>query len=253
MIEILKVTEIDLNLDQISQIMNAASQARIAGIDKEIDAEKKRDGKSKESLAKIKALEKKKEAMERKAFEQNKKMQIASIITATAVGIMKAYEQGGTLGFFTGAIIAAMGAAQLAIVQGTSFQGGGSAPSAGSDPTKISVGKRRDSVDIAQSQSARGELAYFRGQRGMGSGPENFRPAFYGKKNRAMGGSTGYVVGEQGPELFVPDRPGTIVPADETAEMGAGANVTFNINTIDSTGVEDLLIAQRGNVIKMIR
>ena len=68
-----------------------------------------------------------------------------------------------------------------------------------------------------------------------------------------MGGSTGYVVGEQGPELFVPDRPGTIVPADETSEMGAGANVTFNINTIDATGVEDLLIAQRGNVIGMIR
>tara|TARA_E500000331_G_scaffold297623_1_gene297015 strand:- start:5307 stop:9638 length:4332 start_codon:yes stop_codon:yes gene_type:complete len=246
-------TAIGQTISQISQIMNAASQARIAGIDKEIDAEKKRDGKSKESLAKIKALEKKKEAMERKAFEQNKKMQIASIITATAVGIMKAYEQGGTLGFFTGAIIAAMGAAQLAIVQGTSFQGGGSAPSAGSDPTKISVGKRRDSVDIAKSQSARGELAYFRGERGMGSGPENFRPAFYGKKNRAMGGSTGYVVGEQGPELFVPDRPGTIVPADETSEMGAGANVTFNINTIDATGVEDLLIAQRGNVIGMIR
>ena len=234
--------------------MNAASQARIAGVNREIEAEKKRDGKSKESLAKIKALEKKKEAMERKAFENNKKLQIASIITSTAVGIMKAIEQGGVLGFATGAIIAAMGAAQLAIVQGTSFQGGGSAPSAGSDPSKIAVGKRRDTVDIARSQSARGELAYFRGERGMGSGPEAFRPAFYGKKNRAVGGNTGFVVGEQGPELFMPDRPGTIVPADDTAEMTGGAtNVVFNINTIDSRGVEEMLVEQRGNVIGMIR
>ena len=247
-------TAISSTISQISQIMNAASQARIAGVNREIEAEKKRDGKSKESLAKIKALEKKKEAMERKAFENNKKLQIASIITSTAVGIMKAIEQGGVLGFATGAIIAAMGAAQLAIVQGTSFQGGGSAPSAGSDPSKIAVGKRRDTVDIARSQSARGELAYFRGERGMGSGPEAFRPAFYGKKNRAVGGNTGFVVGEQGPELFMPDRPGTIVPADDTAEMTGGAtNVVFNINTIDSRGVEEMLVEQRGNVIGMIR
>ena len=51
---------------QIGQIMAASSNARIAGIDKEIEAEKKRDGKSKESLAKIKQLEKKKEQEKRK-------------------------------------------------------------------------------------------------------------------------------------------------------------------------------------------
>ena len=38
---------------QIGSIMAAASQAKVAGIDKEIAAEKKRDGKSKESLEKV--------------------------------------------------------------------------------------------------------------------------------------------------------------------------------------------------------
>ena len=240
-------------IGQIAQIQSAASAARVAGIDKEIAAEQKRDGKSKASLAKIKALEAKKEAMKRKAFEANKKMQMAATIASTAAGIMKAYEQGGTIGFVTGAIIAAMGAAQLAVISGTSYSGGGSGASGGGAmPTTVSVGKRGTTTDIAKSKSAGGELAYFRGERGTG-GPENFQRAFYGKKHRAAGGNTGYVVGEQGPELFMPDRPGTIVPSDDVAQMGGGSNVTFNISTVDATGVEDLLVEQQGNIIGMLR
>ena len=68
-----------------------------------------------------------------------------------------------------------------------------------------------------------------------------------------MGGATGYVVGEQGPELFMPDRPGTIVPADDTAAVGGNTNVTFTINAIDASGVEDVLAQQQGNIIGMIR
>ena len=42
-------------------------------------------------------------------------------------------------------------------------------------------------------------------------------------------------------------------PNDDVAEMGGGSNVTFNINTIDATGVEDVLTQQQGNIIGMIR
>jgi len=235
---------------QIGAIMAAASQNKIAGIDREIAAEKKRDGKSKESLAKIKALEAKKVAMQKKQFEINKKIQMASIIANTAAGIMKTIGDTGFFGSPLAMIIAAMGAAQLAVVAGTSFQGGGggAAPSAG--PTSVAIGKRGTTSDLSRSQSARGELAYFRGERGTG-GAENFRPAFYGKKTRATGG---YVVGEQGPELFMPDRPGTIVPADDTAAMAQGVgNVNININAIDASGVEEVLTQQQGNIIAMIR
>ena len=51
----------------------------------------------------------------------------------------------------------------------------------------------------------------------------------------------------------MPDRPGTIVPADDTAAMGGAANVTFTINAIDASGVEDVLSEQQGNIIGMIR
>ena len=51
----------------------------------------------------------------------------------------------------------------------------------------------------------------------------------------------------------MPDRPGTIVPADDTEAMGAAANVNFTINAIDASGVEDVLSEQQGNIIGMIR
>ena len=121
----------------------------------------------------------------------------------------------------------------------------------GGGPTSITAGKRKSTVDIAKSQGGRGELAYMRGESGQG-GPENFTPAFGGYRNRAEGGNTAFMVGEQGPELFVPQRPGRIVPNDDIT-AGGPTNVSFNINTIDASGVEDMLAVQRGNIIGMIR
>jgi len=239
-----------------ASIMAAASQSRIAGIDAEIEAEKKRDGKSKASQQKIKALEKKKEQEKRKAFEQNKKMQMAMTVVSTAAAIMQVMSD-ATAGptwmkIALAVMMGAMGAAQLAIIAGTSYQGGGSA--AGGGVSGISVGgDRRKSTDVSKSKSGAGELAYFRGDQGIG-GPENFRGAFYGRKHRAYGGNAGYVVGEQGPELFMPDRPGTIVPSDDAGSVGgAASNVTFNIHAIDAVGVEDVLVEQQGNIINMLR
>jgi hypothetical protein len=74
-------------MSSINDIMQANSKAKMAGIDQDIEAEKKRDGKSKESVAKIKALEKKKEGIARKAFEMNKKMQIAGALVDTASAV----------------------------------------------------------------------------------------------------------------------------------------------------------------------
>ena len=154
------------------------------------------------------------------------------------------------MGAVLGAMIAAMGMKQISMIKSTTFQGGGDLEASG--PSTVSAGKRRSSVDLAKSQSAAGELSYLRGASGVG-GPENFQPAFYGKKNRAEGGRAGYVVGEQGPELFVPTGPGTIVPNDDVGAMGGATNVTFNISTIDAVGVEQVLTEQQGNIIGMIR
>ena len=238
---------------QVGAIMQASSDAKIATIDKEIAAEKKRDGKSRESVAKIQALERKKEAQKRKAFEQNKKVQMATTVANTAAAIMGALAPpptglGPVYGPILAGVAAAMGALQLSVIAGTSYSGGSSS-AGGNMPSSVSVGQRRNTVDLATSRGGAGELAYMRGESGTGRGATDFRPAFMGyTKTRAAGG---YIVGEQGPELFMPDVPGEIIPSGQGA--GASVNATFNISAIDATGVEDLLNEQKGNIIGMIR
>ena len=240
-------------ISAINQIQQAQANAAVSAIDKEIAAEKRRDGKSKASLAKIKELEAKKEQIKRKAFEKDKKAKMAQTVMATATAVMQTLSQGGFFAIPLAAIVAAMGAAQLAAISSSQYQGGASSVSdAGSAPTTVSLGERRTSTDLAKSQGAAGELAYFRGARGIG-GPENFQPAASGMKYRANGGNTAFMVGEQGPEMFIPERPGTILPADETAQFGPSINANINISALDADGVEDILMNQRGNIIGMLR
>jgi hypothetical protein len=254
-----KIAAVANIIAQVGQIAAASAKQRIAAVDTEINAEKKRDGKSKESLAKIAALEKKKDALKRKEFETNKKMQMAQTIANTAAGVMGVWSGvkdpyiGPNLATAVSAGIIALGAAQLAIIAGTSYQGGGSVGSAPTVTTPtVSVGKRKEGVDLAKTQGGAGELAYFRGQSGTG-GPEDFKPAFMGARYRATGGPTaGYVVGEQGPELFVPETPGQIVPNNEMQQSGP-VTANINISALDASGVEEVLVQQRGNIIGMMR
>jgi len=235
----------------LQSIMAAKSKAAVAGVDNEIAAEKARDGKSAASLAKIKALENKKEKMKKKAFEQNKKMQMAQIVMSTAVAIMSAIQGPPGLPWSAvfGGMAAAMGMAQLSAVASSSYQGGGSSSSAAM-PSAVSVGSRSASVDLAKGNNASGEQAYARGASGTGTGMTNFKPtgAFSGHKGRASGG---YIVGEQGPELFMPEIPGEIIPSGQ--ETGGMTNVNFSISAVDAAGVEELLMNQRGNIIGMLR
>ena len=54
--------------------------------------------------------------------------------------------------------------------------------------------------------------------------------------------------------MFIPDRSGRIAPADETAAMApVTSNVNFNISAVDAAGVEDVLVRQKGHIIRMIR
>ena len=237
-------------LQALGSMQAAQSKAAVSAIDAQIDAEKKRDGKSAGSIAKLAAMEKKKEALKRKAFEQDKKMKMAQTVISTASGIMQAMAHNDPVtGAIMAAMVGAMGAAQLGVISGMTYQGGGTGAGAGGGVTSIAVGQRKSSIDTAKSQSAGGELSYLRGDSGMG-GPENFRPtpAFSGYKNRAAGG---FVVGEQGPEVFMPEVAGDIIPAGQN--MGSNTNVNFSINAVDADGVEDLLVRQRGNIIGMMR
>jgi len=87
------------------------------------------------------------------------------------------------------------------------------------------------------------------------AGAFNFSSLF-----RADGGTvTGnqpYIVGEQGAEVFVPNKTGTIVPNDEIGGSSAGGetnvSVSFNITANDTQGFDDLLDSRRGMIVGII-
>lgn len=240
-------------LNAIGNIQAQAAKRQIGKIDDQIAAEKKRDGQSKKSLEKIKQLEKKKEALKKKEFERDKKMKMAQVVISTATSIAMAAAQTGVLAPFFVPMMVALGAAQIAAIASSTYEGGGtSADSAPAKPSSISAGERSNTVDLARSQSAVGELGYARGESGTGDA-NSFKPAFTGARYRAAGGSAGYVVGEQGPELFMPDTPGTIVPAGDAAAAGGTSNVNISIQALDASSVEEVMLAQRANIIGMIR
>jgi len=82
---------------------------------------------------------------------------------------------------------------------------------------------------------------------------------------RAAGGTVSgnmpYLVGERGPELFMPNSNGNIIPNDKL-NMGGGsdygssamgsANITFNINTVDARDFDKLLMTRQDMIIGMI-
>jgi len=239
----------------VSSIMAANSKAQIAEIDKQIEAEKKRDGKSADSLNKIKGMEKKKEAMERKAFERNKKMQMAQTVANTAasiMGVMSGVKDpfvSAPLAIAQAAMFAVMGAAQLAVISKQKYDGGST--SVEKPQTNLSIGKRSNAVDVSRGATA-GELNYLRGGRttgqNLGGAGGSLPGAAMGRKGYADGG---VVVGERGPEVISPTTQVDVTP--NYALGGGETNVNFTINAVDAAGVEDVLMNQRGNIIRMIR
>jgi hypothetical protein len=227
-----------------AQVMAADSKQKVAAVDQQIEAEKRLDGKSAQSLAKIAAMEKKKETIQRKAFETNKKLQIAQAIISTASGAAMALTLGPILGPILAGMIVALGMAQVAMIKKTTFQGGASEVSAPN--TALNIGGRSNSVDVARGPSS-GELAYLRGGSGSGTSANDFTPGgAMGRKGYADGGM---LVGERGPEVVTKEE---IIP-NYALGKGGTTNVNFTISAVDGQSVQNMLNDQQGNIIQMIR
>ena len=59
------------------------------------------------------------------------------------------------------------------------------------------------------------------------------------------------VVGERGPELFIPNSTGQITQSARGTGREA-INVNFNINTVDASGFDELLARSRGTITQLI-
>ena len=249
-------------LSTIQSVLASTAQAKEAAIDREIAAEQKRDGKSAESLAKIASLEKRKDDIARKQFNTSKKLQMAQAVISTAAGVAGALSAplpfpGSPASIALAGLIGAMGAAQLAIIAGTSYQSSATTVAAVEQPSTLSIGKRGDSVDLAkQNTNVGGELGYLRGTQGTGANSSNYSvvgSAYGGELPRGYG-NTAYVVGEKGPETITPETAITVRPASNDSGNGSSPiDATFHINALDASGVEDILVNQKGNLIAMLR
>jgi hypothetical protein len=75
---------------------------------------------------------------------------------------------------------------------------------------------------------------------------------FFGMaKGGAVSKGQPVVVGEQGAELFIPNQTGQITQ-NARGTNGGATTVNFNINTLDASGFEDLLVRSRGTITSII-
>jgi hypothetical protein len=65
---------------------------------------------------------------------------------------------------------------------------------------------------------------------------------------RALGGpvlpNQPYIVGEKGPEVFLPNAAGNIIPNNKlgsSGSFGSGASVTYNINAVDAPSFRQMI------------
>jgi hypothetical protein len=59
------------------------------------------------------------------------------------------------------------------------------------------------------------------------------------------------MVGEQGPELFVPNQTGQITQSARGTDTGT-TNINFTVNAVDVKGVEELLLDNRSTIVNVI-
>jgi hypothetical protein len=213
-----------------SSIYQQLSKEKVAAIDREIAAEQKRDGKSKESLAKIKKLQAKK-------IKEEANAQKAQLGMSTATGIMNIWA--GPMGKYPPAaiamtgMVAALGMKQLSNIDKAANGQLAALDSGGGGGMKITGGSRDNSIDVSKTASA-GEYAFLSGGPGSFKGPGR-------SGGGTIGAGTSFVAGERGPEIVTPQVP---VSVSDASDSGKGASLVFspvfNAQAIDAAGMENL-------------
>jgi phage-related minor tail protein len=118
----------------------------------------------------------------------------------------------------------------------------------------------RDTIQsLIAIQMKAAALSFLKGVFGIATGPNASNDGWFknvyqaaGVTEKATGGpvSAGspYIVGERGPELFMPSGSGTIIPNNQMG-MGSTSNVTNNyINAIDVKSFEDRLLGSSNTI-----
>lgn len=212
-----------------ANMFSELTQGVVADIDQQIAAEKKRDGKSEESLAKIRQLE-------RKKIKEQEKSKIAQTAMSTSLAIMQTMAEPLPLPakIAMSAAIGAMGMMQINNIKKASAGQIAGLDEGGAGGLSVSVGSRNNAVDVSQSASM-GELSFLRGESGTGNNANSFAPG------RAGGGSI--TVGERGPETITPLQPLYVQPtSQESGSSAPGLSIDvggLSIHSMDSESFQE--------------
>ena len=109
------------------------------------------------------------------------------------------------------------------------------------------------SIEKLITDEKRKQSAYSSGGSGsMGSTLVSMATSFLGfAKGGAVSKGQPIIVGENGAELFVPNQTGQITQSAR-GTGGGQTTVNFNINTVDASGFEELLVRSRGTITQLI-
>lgn len=105
-----------------------------------------------------------------------------------------------------------------------------------------------DLIRLAIQKQITGPLYGALGSFFTGQANTTTMPAFMAKGGTATSG-TPYIVGEKGPELFVPGRTGTVVPNNQ---LSTGGGVTINQTINVTTGVQQTVRTEIANLMPRI-
>lgn len=81
----------------------------------------------------------------------------------------------------------------------------------------------------------------------------DFFTGFFKANGGPVFGGNAYMVGERGPELFMPGTTGSIVSTPDTADMlGGGLSVNFSINAIDTKHATEFILENKQQIVGVI-
>jgi len=112
--------------------------------------------------------------------------------------------------------------------------------------------KEQDKLNTmkAQESSLKRQIALQTVLSALGGGFGGFFGGFFANGGAVSKGQP-IVVGEKGPEMFIPNTTGQITQS--ARGMGNGATtVNFNITTVDARGFDELLVSRRGTISRII-
>ena len=108
----------------------------------------------------------------------------------------------------------------------------------------------RDLVRIAAQAAI--TFAIKKALQAFGGPAGGFLSGFLANGGTARAGEA-YVVGERGPELFVPNSTGTVVPNERVTSAGGETTINFNINAVDAASFDELLISRKNLIVGTIQ